>query len=293
MKLIAFREPNFRCRVSKKGDPKKFWRLCYAEDASKAQEFLESKGLVVHLVESYDFSKDWLKRAKEETKKAIAARQAGLEWDFKAIWSDLKDHLLDLLNGKCAYCEADFRHVAYGDVEHYRPKAKVAEEEDHPGYYWLAYDPHNYLPSCQLCNQYAKKTHFPISESGVRAYKPDDPLEDEEALLLNPSINICSEHIEYVPSRKSEDPSYARGTSEEGRKTIEVMKLNRQELVNMRVQKQKYVRMEIKQSLVNEDPDALNRILSEVVSGECSFFSAAFCEINDYYTNMGLSSPFI
>ena len=43
--------------------------------------------------------------------------------------------------------------VAYGDVEHFRPKSK---------YWWLAYCYENYLYSCQMCNQRYKKAEFPI-----------------------------------------------------------------------------------------------------------------------------------
>ena len=44
---------------------------------------------------------------------------------------------LDLsYNHKCAYCE----RVTKADVEHYRPKKKVSEDADHPGYYWLCYE---------------------------------------------------------------------------------------------------------------------------------------------------------
>ena len=59
-------------------------------------------------------------------------------------WKKAKAQLLKETNNKCAYCEAPTKVVAYGDVEHYRPKSM---------YWWLAYCYENYLPSCQLCNQ--------------------------------------------------------------------------------------------------------------------------------------------
>ena len=50
--------------------------------------------------------------------------------------------------------------MAYGDVEHYRPKSI---------YWWLAYNYDNYLVSCQLCNQKFKKAKFPVRNNRLRA----------------------------------------------------------------------------------------------------------------------------
>src|SRR5262245_40081226 len=78
--------------------------------------------------------------------------------------------LLKLFNGKCAYCETDIESNQPGDVEHFRPKGRVVDEEfepirinhpkwgemDHPGYFWLAYEWDNLFPSCIDCNRYRK-----------------------------------------------------------------------------------------------------------------------------------------
>jgi hypothetical protein len=88
-----------------------------------------------------------------------------------AIYGALKDSLKSYFAAKCAYCESSFDAVAWGDVEHYRPKRGVSGE-DHRGYYWLAYNERNLLPSCQLCNQgKGKRNQFPIA--GVRARQPE------------------------------------------------------------------------------------------------------------------------
>lgn len=116
-------------------------------------------------------------------------------------------------HGKCAYCEAPIRDYQHGDVEHFRPKAGVTEEngqpvylldEDgrvkidadgepvkHPGYYWLAYDWTNLVPSCTKCNQdevrqgrrIGKHTRFPVQ--GRHAQRPDE-VAGEKPLLINP-----------------------------------------------------------------------------------------------------------
>ena len=297
MKLLRFGEPNFRCRVSKMDeiDGKKLWRLCYAQDADEAQVLLESRGLVVHEIQPYDFREVWLKKAQEEIQRASAAYQAGQTWDFKPLWIELREHLLDLFRGKCAYCEAGIGHTGTGDVDQYRPKGEVAEDDNHPGYYWLAYDPQNYLPSCQRCSIIAKKNHFPIG--GVRAYEPGDSLEAEEPLLLNPYLDDYSEHLEFVPSVDLDDPGYAVGISEKGKVSIEILSLNRPELVQMRSMEQANVRTALKQSFmqaaVSESPEAIADLLSGITSRERQFRTAAICEINDCYAKIGLPPPSI
>ena len=73
--------------------------------------------------------------------------------------------------GKCAYCESYIVDFQHGDIEHFRPKKGVTDENDnvvfikdengqqnpHPGYYWLAYDWTNLLLSCTACNQPSEK----------------------------------------------------------------------------------------------------------------------------------------
>ncbi len=81
--------------------------------------------------------------------------------EFKSyVWKAAKDQLKTETGGKCAYCEAPATLVAYGDVEHYRPKSV---------YWWLAYSYENYLMSCTLCNQKYKKTEFPTMNRKMRA----------------------------------------------------------------------------------------------------------------------------
>jgi len=107
--------------------------------------------------------------------------------------------------GKCAYCEAPARDYQHGDIDHFRPKAGVTDENGqpiylldeeelvqkdangeplkHPGYYWLAYEWTNLLPSCVHCNQNRKHTRFPVE--GRHAQRPEEVAE-EKPLLINP-----------------------------------------------------------------------------------------------------------
>ncbi|MBO0130916.1 HNH endonuclease [Agrobacterium burrii] len=75
-------------------------------------------------------------------------------YPFKAYKADgVKLALRNLFNGKCAYCEIRYEGGQPMDVEHYRPKGGIQERDDHRGYWWLAADWNNLLPSCIDCNR--------------------------------------------------------------------------------------------------------------------------------------------
>ena len=74
-----------------------------------------------------------------------------IKLEFDSKWGVTKDQLLIETGNKCAYCETPTAVIAYGDVEHYRPKSK---------YWWLAYVYDNYLASCTICNQRFKSANY-------------------------------------------------------------------------------------------------------------------------------------
>lgn len=69
----------------------------------------------------------------------------------------VKELLISMFKGKCAYCEIFTSAGFDGDVEHYRPKGGVTDADlvrfKHPGYWWLAMVWDNLVLSCQHCNQ--------------------------------------------------------------------------------------------------------------------------------------------
>ena len=76
-------------------------------------------------------------------------------------------------HGKCAYCERYYKL----DVEHYRPKGAISDENGNPlratGYYWLGYEWSNLLPSCISCNREGGKgIKFPYRAGGVQVTRP-------------------------------------------------------------------------------------------------------------------------
>ncbi len=87
-------------------------------------------------------------------------------------WKKAKAQLKVETHGKCAYCEAPTSTVAYGDVEHFRPKSV---------YWWLAYCYDNYLFSCQICSRAACRAPAArpsrrCRQGGVRAGHVPGPL---------------------------------------------------------------------------------------------------------------------
>ncbi len=190
---------------------------------------------------------EWKQNAEEETRKLVEKAQNGEPFEFDDdIWRDLKPFLVERFHGKCMYCEGSYLAGSYLDVEHYRPKKKVTidkksgntvkikdakgNEKDHPGYYWLAYDWRNLLLSCEKCNRGSgKMNQFPIK--GKRACCREDRLEEEDPLLLNPyEEENPGEHFEI-----SQIDGLIEGSTEKGKRTIDICDLNREELYTRRL----------------------------------------------------------
>lgn len=145
----------------------------------------------------------------------------------------VKNRLKRMQNGKCAFCEARVPHVAHGDVEHFRPKAgykqSPADDLTRPGYYWLAYDWHNLLFSCQICNQRHKSSLFPLVDNDARARVHTDDPNAEAPLFIDPARE---DPAGYVGFRRE----YAIAIDRDGRgeATIAGLGLNRPELLEAR-----------------------------------------------------------
>jgi hypothetical protein len=129
-----------------------------------------------------------------------------------------------LFHEKCAYCESTYRAVDSRDVEHFRPKGGVTEAPHHPGYWWLAADWSNLLPSCPPCNQKrrqlayeqsmtmeeferarrnepkntsGKGNSFPVRERNW-VTKENGNTNCEDPLLINPCERQPDKHLEWT-----------------------------------------------------------------------------------------------
>jgi hypothetical protein len=110
------------------------------------------------------------------------------------IWGEVKGELRKISHGKCWYTESPQLGTDV-DVDHFRPKKRVAERcaegDTHPGYWWLAYDLHNYRYSCIVANRLrrdietdvvgGKADRFPIADEAARAMTPAADWETEKS----------------------------------------------------------------------------------------------------------------
>lgn len=112
------------------------------------------------------------------------------------LWGKLKPILEEASHGKCWYCESA-EDRSDNAVDHFRPKNRVSESDAHDGYWWLAFDWHNYRYSCTFCNSRrtdlakgtngGKHDYFPVFDETKRCNKPGDDLKQEGAILLDPA----------------------------------------------------------------------------------------------------------
>ncbi|UCC40962.1 MAG: hypothetical protein JSV96_05885 [Candidatus Aminicenantes bacterium] len=213
----------------------------------------ESETAILESIKAYENAK--AKKPDEKPK---------IEWKNE-IWTKFKKWLSEnIFNGKCAYCESSLGRQ-FPDAEHHRPKGgvnfrkngdklQVAVCEDerkkkilHPGYFWLAYNWKNLVPSCKVCNSgEGKGNQFPVKEKYVLLIKlsedkisrlkakpypskkwagyyylqPEDLDDIEKPFLLNPYRDKPHDHIRFGTK------GIETHISEKGEHSIKVLKLN-------------------------------------------------------------------
>ena len=116
------------------------------------------------------------------------------------LWSAIKDVLWMAGGEKCWYSEVLLSEDE-AEVEHFRPKGKLSGEK-YPGYWWLAFDWHNYRLAAHIVNVRrfnrwqrglrGKGSYFPLAGGTRAAYAAPQPATDplcvncELPLLLDP-----------------------------------------------------------------------------------------------------------
>ncbi len=135
-------------------------------------------------------------------------RQRKPDITASAVWNSVRgdihadaEILAQRFHHKCAYCEARPGHVSHPHVEHFRPKGLTRFEGN-------MFDWGNWLLSCGICNE-EKWKHFPE--------------EDGQPLLLNPAEEEPFRHLCFLGP-------HLRGTTKRGKKTVELVELDRQPL---------------------------------------------------------------
>jgi len=181
----------------------------------------------------------WQARAAAATQLALQEADQHVANDAVYGANPVRAALEKLFFDKCAYCETQVSAGSDWDVEHFRPKGRVAERPTHPGYYWLAYTWTNLYPSCTHCNQRridrprfddqapgggsGKVDHFPVADEAKRAMSPTHDLSAEKPLLLDP----CSDDPETVLAIGVRGLFVAIGGNRRAKTTIDIFGLNR------------------------------------------------------------------
>jgi uncharacterized protein (TIGR02646 family) len=199
--------------------------------------------------------------------------------------STVKKVLKNVQHDKCCFCESKITHVAYGDVEHYRPKAgyrqNKKEELGRPGYYWLAYDWNNVYLACEMCNRRWKANLFPLKDDTKRARCHKDDIEAEEPLFVNPGIENPEEFIGF-----REEVAYSVSNSDKGKHTIEGLQLNRMELVERR--KDKYDLLKALHDIMALTPALPESrkaqvLLNKAIADDAEYAAMIRCAINNNF----------
>jgi uncharacterized protein (TIGR02646 family) len=194
--------------------------------------------------------------------------------------------------GCCAYCESYLNDFQRGDIEHFRPKKFVTDSNDNPvllvdsngnkkehcGYYWLAYEWTNLLPSCVICNQptvidgrkIGKHNRFPVEGSYAISA---EGIADEIPLLINPTQDDPQEHIGVDLTTGLMNHRTARGDA-----CIHTFGLNiRDQLVHERKKAMDEVKVKFDTIIHNPDEGAKIRAIRElddIKSGKCAYAAA-------------------
>ena len=119
---------------------------------------------------------------------------------FPDHWNkaDVRGALYAQQGRACAFCGRELPEGDRGDVEHFRPKGKLSENNQHGGYWWLAYEFDNYVLSCRTCNSTHKGSRFPLRTANAVwvTYETRSRLANEARLLLDPGVDPMEELIQ-------------------------------------------------------------------------------------------------
>lgn len=158
--------------------------------------------------------------------------------------AEVREALVELFHGKCAFCESKYARTAPTDIMHFRPKGGVVDAQpalpDH--YWWLAADWANLYPSCPNCNRMqrhqvgeekvatGKGGRFPILGERAPLEGGAEELAAELPLLLDP----CDSNDDPEGHLLYDESGMVFSETERGQASIEIYGLNRNELVEAR-----------------------------------------------------------
>jgi uncharacterized protein (TIGR02646 family) len=187
---------------------------------------------------------------------APAERSTALE-RYRDVWRRLGPALAELSKGKCWYCET--REIRSDNpVDHFRPKSRVADCPDHPGYWWLAFDWHNFRYSCTFCNSRrrdpatgevgGKHDNFPLLNPDERAYTEADDIDREQPELLDPARQTDTTLIWYRDDGLADalvTPAQQPTQHQRAKRSINLYHLNHTETIERRLELVRHVRKQV------------------------------------------------
>lgn len=191
-----------------------------------------------------------------------------------SIWISARDSLHALFNGKCAFCESLIRNVKQGDVSHFRPKQGaegLTGESEHHYYAWLAYEWDNLLLVCQDCDRLrpqssdgiitGKGARFPVDGPRASLLSTVDECRSFEAgTLIDPCFDMPHKHISFSYDGE------CIGRTPRGKLTIEIMGLNRPDLVSIRRQLYLFVEARCKELISDFSFDVPDETRYEILA---------------------------
>ncbi|QQN86671.1 AAA family ATPase [Bacillus toyonensis] len=150
------------------------------------------------------------------------------EFNLKGVHrlnQDWYRRIYEVFNYKCAYCETSINIYSQRPLDHFRP-LRVADNQSEFGiqYVWLAYDWNNLYPVCTTCSN-NKMNVFPVRGKRINIY---EETRKEKAMLIDPCFDLPEKHLYFDSNGKV----FAK--TEKGKHTIDLLKLNRSDLVFQR-----------------------------------------------------------
>jgi uncharacterized protein (TIGR02646 family) len=140
---------------------------------------------------------------------------------------DVMKSLFGLFHSKCAYCETPLTSDT-ADVDHFRPRFRSMNLDGSVSpkhYWWLAYSWENLVLSCVYCNR-IKAHRFPVEGKRLDPLQYDVSKERND--LLDPGRDIAAKHLIFT------DDGLALGQTERGKVTVELLNLNRPDVIEKR-----------------------------------------------------------
>ncbi|GAA0274420.1 AAA family ATPase [Alteraurantiacibacter aestuarii] len=189
-----------------------------------------------------------------EDQKMISQRRMRIDTDL-LNHPDITGAVFEGFGEICAYCETPASTSGLG-VGHHRPLGGAADESGATSqlhYVWLAYEWENLLPVCAACNRHKGNRFWVMGERGrlrasIRELRGDgensrsltssmvgDPVRMEHALLLDPTFDGIADELQFLPG----GTAFAAG--KRGAATIEMLGLNRADLVSARKQAMRFM----------------------------------------------------